>query len=79
VARVEVNIRQVGVGVPLFLNEPWTAGDQRIRVTVAEGQVGLIVSLIAVDSVSGAKVSRFTEITGDPDNLFTVRLNGESC
>ena len=31
-AEVHVNIRQDGVGVPEFLNEPWSPSDQRIVV-----------------------------------------------
>lgn len=77
-AEVQVHIRQEGVGVPEFLNEPWTVTDQRIVVNVTEGRHGLLLTLIARDSLTHAQITRFREVAGDPDNLFTVTVNGES-
>lgn len=75
-AEVHVTIREDGVGVPVFLNEFWTFEDPRIAVSVPEGRSGLILKLVAVDSVSGETVTRFEEVAGDPGNLFTVNING---
>ena len=77
VAEVHVNIRQEGVGVPEFLNEPWSPADQRIVVNVAEGRSGLILTLIARDSITHERITNFREVAGDPDNLFTVSVNGK--
>ena len=77
VAEVQVNIRQEGVGVPEFLNAPWSPADQRIVVNVAEGRSGLILTLIARDSITHERITNFREVAGDPDNLFTVSVNGK--
>ena len=76
-AKVQITIREDGVGIPIFLNEPWSLADQRIVVNVSEERSGLILNLIAVDSISGETIRSFRELAGDPENLFTVSVNGE--
>lgn len=77
-AEVQVIITQDGVGVPIFLNEPWSMSDQRIVVNVTEGRYGHILTLIAVDSITNEPITLFRERAGDPDNYFTVDDNGMS-
>lgn len=76
VADVQVTVREDGVGVPVFLNEPWTITDQRIVVNISEEMTGLIVKLVAINSITQEAVTTFRKVAGDPSNLFTVNING---
>lgn len=77
VAEVQVHVRQQGVGVPEFLNKPWTPEDKTIIVNVTEGTSGHIVTLIARDSITHEPITNFREVIGDTDNIFTVNSDGK--
>jgi len=78
VAEVQVNVQQEGVGVPEFLNYPWTKDNQIIIVNVTEETSGHIVTLVARDSLTHEPIRIFRKIAGDSKNLFTVSVNGKS-
>ena len=56
-------------------SRPWTLNNPEIRVTMLDGQGygSPVITLVAVDSVTGDNVNNFRKVEfSDPNNLFSV-------